>query len=983
MATRTISTKLAIEGETEYRQKVSQINSELKTLSSELKLVESSFAGQQNSIDALTAKGTALQNSYDKQAQKVNELKSALANAQAAQQTYNQRAEEARTKISASEEALEKLKNSTGDTSTEQKKLTDEITKYKVELSEAERYQQSSEKGVNDWQRQVNNAQVELNSLDREIQQNGQYLNEAKASTDGAATSIDKYGNEVKQTAAETENATEKTGLLGNIFAGGFFANIATQALSSITSALKEIASEAFSTADELEKMSSETGFTTTELQKMTYIGDDLGVSLDTQAGALKKLINNMSSAQSGSGTAYEAFKKLNVEYEDGNGALLDSNDVYGKVIDALGDMTNETERDAAAQDLFGKSATDLNPLIEAGSEALSDLADQAEDTGSVMSEDAVKALDATGDALDHVKQKVTAFIGEGLAKLIDSGKSASEEMSDLNDEINGQKSISDLIDKYRSLSTEISDSSLSAEDLATKTSDLEQTKQDLIKASDGVITKLDIENGTFDNQVDALDNATDSQKEYLLWKLKSQLLDASSTNAIENKTKAQQKAEKEEERLNELLDMQAEAQDAIADGDYWYLTPGFGQDGYSWQDKLDGVNDSLDAQKGIVADAADEVAGYAETTAETEEVVRSLVENGFMTADEAAVTLGTDISYINTILAETPTATEPAVSSVDNLASQLEALQIEYTDAKNAALDSINSQMGKWQEMDNQAVTSASSLQEALDSQATYLSNYTTNLNDLKSRNIDGIDELVASLSDGSTESAAILAGLSGASDTEIESIIASLRSVKDGKDDFSSNVAEMQTDYSSRMEAIVSDSGATVEDVQAALLKVSEFKSIGDQDAEGYRQGLLSKEQEIRNAAARLSRAGTTTMKNTSQQRSPSKVYKEIAGLDMDGYYLGMEEKQNKIEKKAKEVSEKGMLAMSKNVPTIYSNTSKSSIGKASFGTSAASKSEYNYGGIVLNVYGSEGQSVNNLADIVMQKIDSAVKKKEAVFA
>lgn len=231
---------------------------------------------------------------------------------------------------------------------------------------------------------------------------------------------LDKVTNKLENFGKETEDATEKSGLLGKIFAGGFLANIASNALSSLAGKLKEFATKALETADNLMKMSSVTGFTTTELQKMTFIGDDLGVSMDTQAGALKKLINNMSSAKAGTGTAAEAFKALNISVTDSNGQLKDSKKVYYEVLDALKKVGNETERDAIAQDIFGKSATELNPLIEAGSDTLKALADQAETTGAVMSEDAVEALDSFGDAIDHVKQKVTSFVGETLANMIE-----------------------------------------------------------------------------------------------------------------------------------------------------------------------------------------------------------------------------------------------------------------------------------------------------------------------------------------------------------------------------------------------------------------------------------------------------------------------------------------------------------------------------------------------------------------------------------
>ena len=60
MATRTISTKLAIEGESEYRASITRINNEIKSLQSALKLTESQYQTNANSMAALTAKGKAL-----------------------------------------------------------------------------------------------------------------------------------------------------------------------------------------------------------------------------------------------------------------------------------------------------------------------------------------------------------------------------------------------------------------------------------------------------------------------------------------------------------------------------------------------------------------------------------------------------------------------------------------------------------------------------------------------------------------------------------------------------------------------------------------------------------------------------------------------------------------------------------------------------------------------------------------------------------
>ena len=90
MATRTISTKLAIDGESEYRASLTRINGEIRTLQSSLKLTESQFQTNANSIAALTAKGEALNSLYSAQEGQVKKLREALENARSAEAKYAQ-----------------------------------------------------------------------------------------------------------------------------------------------------------------------------------------------------------------------------------------------------------------------------------------------------------------------------------------------------------------------------------------------------------------------------------------------------------------------------------------------------------------------------------------------------------------------------------------------------------------------------------------------------------------------------------------------------------------------------------------------------------------------------------------------------------------------------------------------------------------------------------------------------------------------------
>ena len=265
---RTISTKLAVEGEAQYKQAIAACNSELSTLKSGLALVESEFRGNANSMEALTAKGAALDSMYKKQQEKVSTLEAALRNAQRAQEEYSSRVSTAQSNIERCERALETLRRSTGDTSREQEALTKELDKWNAELEEAQAGQAAAERGVQNWQKQLNGAKIELNTLSDEIGKNNGYLSEARASADGCANSIDKYGK-------ETKKAGEESGKFGDR-AKSAIDNLATVlAAAGIAKTVKEIADTLMECAKAAESFE-------TSMAKVSTLADTSVVPLET-----------------------------------------------------------------------------------------------------------------------------------------------------------------------------------------------------------------------------------------------------------------------------------------------------------------------------------------------------------------------------------------------------------------------------------------------------------------------------------------------------------------------------------------------------------------------------------------------------------------------------------------------------------------------------------------------------------------------------
>lgn len=289
LSTRTISTKLAIEGESEYRASISRINGEIKTLQSSLKLTESRFQTNANSMEALEAKGKSLADLYTAQQKKVDSLREALENARSAEAKYTQEKAVLTEKINANNEALEALRQSAQDTSTEEAALTAENEKLSKELETCEAKIVATEKGVNSWQTQLNNAEAKLNKLDAEIKLNSEYLEEAKNSSDHCATSIDRFGDRVKDAANKSNDLRDALAAAGVIAALKKTADALSDCCKSsieFESAMAGVAKttdlsqeELGAMADAIQDMSTRIPASTTEIAGVVEAAGQLGIA--------------------------------------------------------------------------------------------------------------------------------------------------------------------------------------------------------------------------------------------------------------------------------------------------------------------------------------------------------------------------------------------------------------------------------------------------------------------------------------------------------------------------------------------------------------------------------------------------------------------------------------------------------------------------------------------------------------------------------
>lgn len=453
MATRTISTKLAIEGESEWRATLSSINSTLKAQASELKLVEAQYQTSANSMAALTAKGEALNTLYKTQQDKVTALKSALENAQAAEKKWVDEKERLKNEIAENNKKLEELRKTTGDTSEEEKKLTDANKELNSQLDVCEAKITAAGKGVDSWQTQLNNAQIKLYDYDAQLKLNNEYLDEAKNSHDECATSIDRFGNRVEEgtnSVTELKDALAAAGLIAALKTLADMMESCVTSSTAFESAMAGVKRTVGGTdefigemGDHFKELSTQIPITTSELGNIATTAGQLGVARDRVEGftvVMAKLATTTDLTADNAATLLAQFSNITgvTDYERLGSTVADLGDATATTASKVVEMSKGM---AAAASVAGASATDVLGIsaavgslgIEAmaGSTAMSTLftnLQKAVETGKKLegfaSVAGMSARDFKKAWGEDAAGALTAFI-EGLSDTERNGKSA------------------------------------------------------------------------------------------------------------------------------------------------------------------------------------------------------------------------------------------------------------------------------------------------------------------------------------------------------------------------------------------------------------------------------------------------------------------------------------------------------------------------------------------------------------------------------
>ena len=287
--------------------------------------------------------------------------------------------------------------------------------------------------------------------------------------------------------------------------------------------------------------------------------------------------------------------------------------------------------------------------------------------------------------------------------------------------------------------------------------------------------------------------------------------------------TKAQYSLEAAQQKLSDTYaQMDALWADAQKQADAYYDQYGYYTDATAFlsQEYYDLQNSIYDTNNEIWA-AEKSIKNYNKAMEEDADAV-SDAEAEIALAEEAVKNLTASMNEGTGASEEAAAQVSEFQAAISGVQEKINALVESYNEAYSAAYESISGQYQLWDEAAKVVATSAGSINSALESQITYWQDYNAHLQSLtdRSADIEGLSDMIASFADGSSDSVNAIAGMAGATDEQLATMVANWKTLQQEQQNAAGSVADLKTDFT-----------ATMDELQTALAEDIEAMDLGDE--------------------------------------------------------------------------------------------------------------------------------------------------------
>ena len=777
----------------------------------------------------------------------------------------------------------------------------------------------------------------------------------------------------------EKELGGEVSKTVGDIFKGSLMSGVVLGAAKEIGAAILEIGGDAIEAAAEVRAANAQFEQTFGELEgtataALRAVSDETGIATTRLKNGYTALYAFTKSVGGDSTTALNIAQRALT-------AAADSAAYYDRTVEeatetlqsflkgnyandaALGIAATETTRNAKANELYAKSFNELSEaqkvdtllaMVEAGNRASGALGQAAREADSWAN--------VTGELSEAWKQLLASLgspVLEGLTPMIQGLTDALKGMT----EVESWQTLRADVDSFTTglaaaeAELEASNTSMAAtaslaeryvgnlqalEDAGLDTAESQREYAQTVELLNGLMPELNLSidqnTGRLEQNTTAIYRSIDGLKK----QAQEQAKQAYYNRIIEESQKAYEALYTAQTRETELLTMKEEL---LARGATLYEGLSYAQTGST--DAMARFNAQLTEDDKALAEIQLELNGLTGEIINAEAAIAE-AEGKFDSATRAMEDYGE--------------AGDHAAESAAAQAEAQAALSQAYEAARTAARESIDSQIGLFQELAEESDWSAGKIIANWEAQQKAFADYSENLQ----RAVDmGLDEaLVQQLSDGSQQSMMILDALVNDTGISIGEINASFRGLNESKEQVSAVMGEI---------AVITD--------EAMDGLVTAAEGAGRDTASGIAKGVRNNTVLVEDAMRSLARRARNSYNEFMQIQSPSKVMELSGEWTALGGVEGVKNIIPDMEQAMTELGSRGVDAYNRNLIQDAAVYPMQAAGAVDAGTVSHSSS-VSYGGISVSIYAQPGQDADSIADMVVDRLTVLLGQEEAAI-
>lgn len=403
---------IKLKGESEYRRALSQITQNLRVVSSEMKVVTSTYDKNDTSTEALTAKSGVLNNRLEEQKAKLKLVSDQYKEYyEAVKESANEHIQLGE-KLESEKGKLASIEAQVGKNSQEYKEQEKVVNDLQKQYDESTEAQDKNKKSLSQLAVQMNNAQADVNKTTKEIDNLGK-------ESDGSSKQVKNLSNNMN----DADGASKKLGD-GFTVLKGTMANLASQAISKVVDGFKSLVGGAVDYQKSME-------YYTTSFTVMTG-------SADKASETVKKL------ADIGATTPFDMPQladatSLLMNFGFSADDAVDSMMMLGDISQGNADKLNSIARAYGKMNSAQKvTLEDINMMIDAGFNPLQEI---SEKTGESMQSlyDRISKGKMSVDEITESMKRSTSEGGKYFQSMDAQSQTLDGKLSTLSDTINSK----------------------------------------------------------------------------------------------------------------------------------------------------------------------------------------------------------------------------------------------------------------------------------------------------------------------------------------------------------------------------------------------------------------------------------------------------------------------------------------------------------------------------------------------------------------